>query len=226
MERTKILTALIAITMCASGLVGQNSQRLSCDELKQRHVRGVDLADVTVTNALTRILNVARAPGGVVTITACGVVATSSLTPIGPTLSDALDSIVIAQPTYRWYIDQGVVNLVPSDNGPQLLDVKVAEFEIKPSETVDALLEKLLMTPEVQHGIARFELTRQIGLGSLERPGVKRVKEDDRLTLRYQNLTVQEALNTIARTHGSAVWSYREQHCNSDDKFLIAFLAQ
>jgi hypothetical protein len=224
MEVTKSLILVIAITTL--GYTGQKPKGLSSDELKQRHVRGIDLTNVTATNAFTSILNAAHAPGGVATITACGDAPTHNLTPTGSTLSEALDSIVLAHPQYRWYIDQGVVNLVPSDDVPPLLEVQVGEFEIRPTETIDAMLGKLLMTPEVQHGIAQLQLKREIGLASLERPGFKRVEEDDGSTFRYQNLTVRKALNAIARAHGNAVWNYREQRCNAEDKFSIGFLVE
>ena len=45
------------------------------------------------------------------------------------TLSDALDSIVTANPEYRWYTEKGAVNLVRSNNEPTLFYVPIANFK-------------------------------------------------------------------------------------------------
>ena len=126
MEKPKILNVFIAITISASGLLGQNSQRLPSDDLKGRQIR-MDLHQVTTVNALTSALNAAHVPGGIITRTTCGAEERRDLTPLGPTLRDALDSIVVANPQYRWYLDKDAVNLVPSSDEPTLLDVVIAE---------------------------------------------------------------------------------------------------
>lgn len=88
MKRAKIVTVFIAVTMSASGLVGQDSQRSSSDEIGERQVRGIDLNNVSTVNALTKTLKAAHVPGGIVTITTCGVEQSHDLTPLGPTLRD------------------------------------------------------------------------------------------------------------------------------------------
>jgi hypothetical protein len=228
MQRTMILTVFIAIAMSSSGLVAQNLQRLSSDEIEGRQVRGIDLNQVTTVNAVTRTLNAAHVPGGIGTITTCGVEQSHDLTPLGPTLRDALDSIVVADPQYRWYLDQGVVNFAPSNNEPTLLDVVITNFKVERGKTQDDIVRELLALPEIGEGITRLQLSQgftEIGIRSLARPGFSQGEENKGFALHLRNTTVREALNAVARAHGSAAWSYQEKRCNGPKEFSIRFLA-
>jgi hypothetical protein len=229
MQKAKFLTVLIAITISISGAVGQDSQGLSADEIKGRPVGGIKLDHVSTINALTRALSSAQVPGGVATITTCVADKSHDLAPLGPALGDALDAIVIADPQYRWYIDQGAVNLVPSNNEPTLLDVVIPDFKVDQAKTIEGIVIKLLAILEVKEGITRLQLTPGSsggGITSLARPGFVGKEENKGFTLHLQNITLQAALNAVARTHGSAVWSYQEKRCNALKEFSIQFLVQ
>lgn len=227
MARSKILTIFFAITM--SALFGQNPKGLSSDEVKGRQVRGIDFNRVTTVDAVTRILNAAHVPGGVVTVTTCGPNESYTLAPVGSTLRDALDSLVIASPQYKWYIDQGAVNLVPSNTDPTLLDVIMSDFEVDGAKSLENIIDQLLSTPEVKEGITQLRLSQaatQIGIAALKRPGSGGTEEIKGFTFHMQKITVREALNAVSRLHGSAVWSYQEKRCNGENDFSISFLVQ
>jgi hypothetical protein len=229
MEKTKILTVLIAITISFSGAVGQDSQGTSTDDVKGRPVKGIKFDQVSTINALTRALSSAKVPGGVATITTCGVGKSHDLAPLGPTLGEALDAIVIADPEYRWYIDQGAVNVVLSNNELTLLDVVIPSFTIDRAKRIEGIVIELLAIPEVKEGITRLQLSpgsTGVGITSLVRPGFVEREENKGFTFHLQNITVRVALNAVARMHGSAVWAYQEKRCDGRKEFSIQFLVQ
>ena len=220
----KGVTFLIAVTVLGSG--SQIPKSLSPEEIQKRQVGEIDLSGVTTINALTRALVAAHVPGGIVTETGCGADESYTLVPSGPTLRDVLDSIVAVNPQYQWSIDRGVVNLIPSNKGPVLLDLRIAELNVKSAKTVDEILVRLFALPVMREEITRLNLSQvsgEIGMRSLGRPGSNQEEESAGLMLYEKNVTLREALNAIAREQGSAVWSYREQHCGGRNEFSIGF---
>jgi hypothetical protein len=224
--KSQLFTVLTVVTMSVSAVVGQNSKQSAPDEIKGRQVRGINLNRVMTMNALTSALSAAHVPGGVATITACES-ENYDLAPVGSTLGDVLDAIVLANPQSRWFVDDGVVNLVPSSNEPTLLDAKIANFHGNYGKTQDDMLQKLLAMPEVKEAAARLQLSEgstEIGLSSLARPGFEATEPTKGYPLHLQNATVREILNALARAHGSAVWSYQERRCGGPKEFSIRFL--
>jgi hypothetical protein len=225
--KPKILAALITIVTFTSGLVGQNSQSLPSQELEARQIKGMDFNHVSTVNALTKTLNAAHVPGGVATAIFCGTEDRHDLTPLGPTVRDALDSIVVANPQYRWFVDRGAVNLMPSAKELSLLDVVIADFKVESSDSQDDIVRRLLAVPEVKHSAKRLQLSRgftEIGIRPLERPGSNASEVKKGFILHLQNVTLREALNAITRAHGSAVWSYQEKLCDESKEFSLSFL--
>jgi hypothetical protein len=227
MKPTRSLILFIAIATLS--YTSQKLISLSSDELKARQITGIDLKDVSTINAVTSALNAAHVPGGVVTISTCGGERSHNLTPLGPTLRDALDSIVIADPQYRWYIDQGVVNFVPANDEPTLLNGVIANFKVESDKTLDLIVGELLALPEVKEAATGLNLSQgftEIGISSLERPGYSKKEEKKGCDFDLQTISVREALNAIARARGKAVWSYQEKRCNGVKEFSIRFLVQ
>jgi hypothetical protein len=111
----KIIKGLLFL-MTAAALVyaGQSPKELSSAEIQARLVEGINLNNVLTVNAFTSMLGMSHVPGGIVEVPYCGNDVSYLLIPAGPTLRDGIDSIVAADPEYHWYIEKGVVNLVPS----------------------------------------------------------------------------------------------------------------
>jgi hypothetical protein len=222
----RLISSLLLYAITLGSVLGQE-QKNRGDELDRPMTSGLSLNRVTVVEALTNVLRVAQVPGGVATVRTCAAEQRYTFMPVGPTLRDALDSIVIANPEYRWYFDQGVVNVLTSSDKPSLLDLTIANFEVDHVKSLDNILAKLLATSELKEGATRLHLRQgfaEIGLRSLERPGSNTNKEDGGLTLHMRSVTLQEILNALAREHVTAVWSYQEERCGAVNSFSINFL--
>ena len=135
----------------------------------------------------------------------CGSFESRFLNPTNTTLRGVLDAVVSAEPEYYWNVDEAVVNFVPRDNEPLLLRTIVSRLEVREVGPNEALFQ-LLALPEVDK-VARAELglhTVTGGAYAFMMDGSK--FERKKVSLSLTNVTVLEALNAIARAHGSAVW--------------------
>jgi hypothetical protein len=225
MKASKIICAVGTVLFCTSLSLGQQSAPSS--DITERQINVGNLNHVTIVNAATRAFIAAGVPGGIASNSTCGAEETYDFVPSGRALPDVLGSIVSAEPRYRWYVDHDVANLIYSSGEPTLLDVVISEFSFDRSMTEDEVVQRLLETPDVREGIIKLRLVSQpaeIGLRSLARPGSPTPQGTDGPTIHLQNITVRGALNTIAATHGNAVWRYDEKHCKSPTGFSINFL--
>jgi hypothetical protein len=223
-----IITGILALVSWEHA-DGQFSQNTSAKSILERPVARVDEHTATITNATTAALSSAGVPGGIITVTGCGEDASYMLTSSGPTLGDALNSIMAAGPNYRLEVEKGVVNLVPTVGDPPLLGFRIGELKIKEAHSLFDALAQLLALPEVQKRIKELDLDQgytRIGLMDLKRPGNDSIEKSPNYTISCKNVTVREALNAIARAHGRGVWAYRERHCNERVEFQLQFLVR
>ncbi len=205
-------------------MFGQTTQITS--KTSQSLVQGsqspeTDSYHVTTREAFWNALIAARVPGGIVWKRNCGnVEVKGQRVPSRSSLRAALNRIVQADPQYAWYLENGAINLLPTNGEPNLLKVRIREFRIEKVPNVNLALERLLALPEVTKTAAELRLNQGLKLGGLSSPG------RDHVTLRVhrKNVTLREALNAIARAHGHAVWQYSEWLCDGKTEFSIEFL--
>jgi hypothetical protein len=103
----------------------------------------------------------------------------------------------------------------------------VRRIDITRVYSVDDAVSRLFSLPELKKRIRELNLTPgfvRLGMSDLSRPGISVPAKEQHYYLR--NVTVREALNSIARRHGRAVWEYRENSCNGKTEFQIQFLVR
>ena len=222
--------AIVALTLF--GLFGSSIQAQvsrSKDEgitegVLSRLVEFNEIDDTEFVRVFTSALSTTNVPGGMVKLNNCNPIAV--LKPWQArifTLRDALDSIIHAEPDYRWFINDGVINLMPKGEEPTLLQVRINRLNVKDAESIYLPLSKLMSLPEVRESIAQLGLSEapHLLIG-----GISLRPDRPRYTIDCQNVTLKEALNTIVRTHGRAVWKYEETRCNSKTEFSIDFVVE
>jgi hypothetical protein len=173
-------------------------------DILNRPTGRVQLGTPTTPDIVAQALINAGVPGGIAVKSYCGGFESRFLSPTNATLRGVLDA-VSAEPEYSWNVDEGVVNFVSRDNEPLLLRSIVSRLEVREEEPNEALYQ-LLALPEVDK-VARVELGLRTVTGgpyAFMMDGSK--AERKKLSLSLTNVSVREALNAIARAHGSAVW--------------------
>lgn len=121
--------------------------------------------------------------------------------PQGLKLKDVLDSIVVAEPRYKWSVEDGVINFVPRVDYPAILDVPVREFKAEKSR-IEFMIDNLEAMPEVRR---RGE---ELGLHYREKIYVSLLGRAD-LSLGCKDSNVRGVLNAIAKLRNT-LWLYKE----------------
>jgi hypothetical protein len=138
--------------------------------------------------------------------------------PRDSSLRGVLDSIVSTDPRYTWEVKDGVINVLPSNGLPPFFAIRISRFEISQVESPNEALARLLAIPEVQKAHLKLGPRAVQGGTYVFCPGCP-PKETKKFSVSLQGVTVREALNAIARAHGSAVWSFRQSECGERKSF-------
>jgi hypothetical protein len=209
-KRLLLVIVILSLPQLILSQARQSTKQPLSGDILERRVPGDDLEYLTTTNAFRAALAGAGATGGIASVaTGCeDDPIVQRWMPVGASLKSVLDWIVAADPGYRWGSDSGVINLLPKDSEPALLKTRISRFRLDKSTDIDSAVDQLLLLPEVKQ--RENELHFTTGVKLIVRPSSK---NDPKITLDCENMTVLEALNAIVRAYGRAVWLYRERHC-------------
>jgi hypothetical protein len=206
----------VATAMLATFALAVQVPPKSDEVFLQREVKA-NLSSVTTDEALFAVLQDARLSGGLGTIYQCSQSVRSQLTPSGSSVRDALDAIVSTDPQYKWQIKDGVINVVSRNEIP-FLELRIAEF-VLPSSTIDEALGQLLAMDEVKRGEVELGIGPQLLRGKIGYPDTRKLGR--KRSVKYENITVREALNAIVRANGPARWVYTQGSCDGRNWFEI-----
>jgi hypothetical protein len=228
MKKFEILMAAAAVGMLAEGVPRAVSQKVvQSDDILNRQVMNVNMVDTTIDQALLQALIKAGVPGGIAVPSHCGALPRHSFTPAKLTLRGLLDAIASAEPGYTWEVRDGVVNLVSHDGISVFLRTMIPKLEINKAVTLRGALNELLAIPEVQNQGQHYLGFRLMqGFAYASGPQGAKPTEAKKLSLSATNLTVRDALNAIASTHGSAVWILTQSQCKGRRIYSIDFVAK
>ena len=223
--RCKSLTPLILL-LVAFPLAGHQEQAGRSEaetELLTRPVANLGSSPLSVNLAIQTAILGSGTAGGAVIMQGCEEPSNSAVRfQQGSTLRDVLEDIVTGDPDYRWEVKDGVVNLIPAKGVPELLNLRIGEFNSGEATSVRAAETFLFALPEVRKREAELDFDKAIygsGLGGIM-PGAP---PPPRLNVRLQNVTLLEALNALVRAHKHGLWLYYETHCQSTNHFSFNF---
>jgi len=208
------------MAVCQVGTAGS-------DELQLARIRinhDVVVEDQRVLNIFLDVLRDTGVNGGFVDMTGCSDLAQGTLNlKQGMTVREAMDTLVAANPSYEWRLEDGVVVLMPRAGVPVLLDTKIRKFQMDAKDReIPAVLQELLRLPEVREHANQLSLKPALGQGG---PGVYEErpvqKEPARVHANWQNLSLLDAFNRIVRMSRKTVWIYRETDCNGDKTYVV-----
>lgn len=177
----------------------------------------VDL--LTTRNAFETALGPARVAAGVASVFGCEDDPPKQVfRGVGQKIIDLMDQLVTADPNYRWEMDDGVINLMPSAAEPALLKTRIPAFDAVGISSPQAALSRIRQAPEVLKAMADLHLTSGLKVFStLVSP------HPQKFSVHFKGGTVREALNGIARAEGASIWDYTERHCDGKSEVWISF---
>lgn len=193
-----------------------------------RIVGPFDPGDVSSPQAARVLLAGARLPGGIVELEGCKPKLREARTCQPASVRQVLDTIVKADPGYKWSLQDDVINVLPSEGIPLLLSVRVAEFNSKDADNPSWALSNLLQLTEVVEAERRLGLDRgpthiEMGMSSAAKEGGPALPKRAPLNVHMENASVRDVLNTIARVSGHGIWHYRERFCKGERSYRIGF---
>jgi hypothetical protein len=218
MKSLKSLT-LGTIFVLALGVSGQTAKivKPSTDDLMERQLPGDGTDYLSTTDAFYNSLGGVGMPGGAERIVGCEQDnAKQAWSPMNKSLRQALDTIVEADPRYRWEVVDQVINLLPATGEPALLQTRISEFHVENMFSAMDALSPLLALPEVRKAMDDLHL----------KPGITLIsswRSPTAISVTCTNVTLRQALNAIARAHGRVAWGYIETDCAGKDEVVIRF---
>ncbi len=157
----------------------------------------------------------AKVPGGAVMIVGCQEDLKRQWNPQGDPLGQVLNEMIAVDKSYRWEVQDGALNLLPTAGEPPLLQTRLGEFSIDTASSWEAL-NQIKTRPEVQQTMSGLRL--QDGLTIITYS-----PQPTPFSVRFKGGTLRQALNAIAVAHGTDVWDYREIRCGERNEVIIRF---
>jgi hypothetical protein len=186
----------------------------------QQPVSELDMTPRRMRETFYLALQSAHVPGGAVVLHGCEAqepMATIPITP-GTTLREVLDALVRANPTYRWEVNNGVINLLPAAGEPPLLRVPIPQFHAQGLKSVSSALGRIEQLPEVRQGMANLGL----GWGTTPIMEPFSLKPPPTFDVTCDGVTLRGVLNEVARrAAGTGYWEYFETRCGSTDEVIL-----
>jgi hypothetical protein len=157
----------------------------------------------------------ASLPGGAAMVVGCQENLKRHWNPQGESLGQVLNEMTAFDKSYRWEVQDGVINLLPTAGEPPLLKTRLDEFKIE-STSSWSVVSQLMTTPQIQQAM------RDLGLQA----GITIINYSPRATavsVRFKGGTLRQALNSIAVAYGTDVWDYQEIRCEERKEVIIRF---
>jgi len=219
---------VISISLLAIAL-GIQPQSISVrTDAKMAHIQAArDISEkTTLQNVLVETLQGTGVSGGVVTVTqSCEAVVHDFRISKGTNLPQALDALVAADGRHSWSLEKGAVFLIPTAGLPPLLQTKIAEAQIQDKNDLTLAVTELLQVKAVRDALSALQLkalSPEIGFQKLNRSDSKAEKQP----LVIRDVSIAEALSSLALEHGGAVWSYVESDCGNRRTARIDFISK
>jgi hypothetical protein len=171
-----------------------------------------------LAEAYDLIVLASQRPGGAVYTYGCEA-PEQTLVSVPPTysLASAFDLLASAYPTHNWSVRDGVVNRLPKENPPAVLDTPVGGFVWDTNDTANFSVGRLFDLTRIKRRFIELGITRELVTPGLQRaprafggPPTPTGRE-----WRVEYVTLLTALNRIAASYGNVRWVYEETTCGS-----------
>lgn len=219
----------IAIFVLAVAIFGQEKVSITqkTDELLNRQIALPEFNYTETTTIFQLGLKGAKVSSGVV-ISTCDATQEKKNFVFSQkiTLREFLTGIEQSDPSYKWEIEDEVLNLLPRSDVPELLDLSIPNFKVEQVSDYDAL-NILLEKPEVKRKMTELGLDEAVM--SIHSSGSynpeKKEQKASKISINRQRATFRQILNEIVKARGETTWIYTERRCGANAKqFSIYFV--
>ena len=218
----RYLPILVLLCLLGSASLGPGAARASSPWQRAGEVLSRDplpSGELTRIAAFTSAFTTREVPSGIASVDDRG---GSIFVAPCDSLEVFLDQTTEGSGLYTWDLRNGVYTVYPKSGIPSLLRTPVAAFEVDTNVGIDALVARVLGTPEVAKACERLTLRRGMDVIAGPVPFTRRKDNEERKSVEVvRNVTVFELLNEIVREAGRGTWLYREFDGESGREYTI-----
>jgi hypothetical protein len=165
----------------------------------------------------------AHLPGGIVTVNCSENRRQYALSTPRISIRKLLFAMEQLDPEYTWQFSNGVVNLLPQQGIPELLETRFSEFNVQGVTSYEAL-NALLEGQETKRKMAVLGLDKAVislSIPTYYDPEHSTPENSFRFDLNLQNVTFRQILNEIVTKEGHKIWVYMERRCGEETLFSV-----
>jgi hypothetical protein len=215
--------AAIIITL-AIAVLGQNNNLTKKPEqsILSRKITLPESRDIESTLLFQMALSNAKIPGGIVTVN-CGNPSKQSFVASETTsLELFLINLELTDVRYKWQLNEGILNLLPKQELPKLLETPIEKFsvqEVTAQEALNLLQEKSeVKRKKIELGLDKASISiNKASALNLE----SEQNSDVTFSLNLKGVTYRQILNEIVKAQGRMTWIYTEKHCGNVNMFSV-----
>jgi hypothetical protein len=184
----------------------------------------VELSSAACADWVVRILTDVEIPGGIIVSENCALQQTVSMSlRSGTTLQESL-LLLAPRCTLEWAARQNVLNAWIGRRTAGPLDVNIEFFRWDLSQSVATSVQNLMSGKPVQTRIAQLHLVEQPKLGGPSIIGKRVPRTQAKHTI--TNLSLQDALNAVVKSYGSAGWLFTKRDCGDTHSYGFDVVVQ
>lgn len=220
----KRLAGIVLLASVVQTLAQEVGPATPTKQALDRRVEYFDEGPLSIRRAFVQALIGSHVPGGIELVGDCNTRGVTVRPQTGSSLGHVLEGIVAARPDLSFEISKGGgVYVRPHSGALGILDVKIRDLRIPDRNNLTGAVDRIVRLPVVQARIRELGLQEglvELGFSGLPKPGYPR---PDPIPLSLSDVTVREALDSLAELSGRAVWVYAEDACSAKRTFTISF---
>jgi hypothetical protein len=225
-HKPNTVAAALALLAAAVGSFGQQPAEATPghERVEDRKVLVNSAPNQGADDNVVLILSRARVRAGVTDHKTCDASAKLALAENGAvTVAEALDQVRSIAPNLRWRADgSGSIRVDVNGTSPEILRTRFSRLTLDDSANLILSASQLAGSPELSSAATAMGLEvegPEIGFSSLQKSGpppIPNPKPTD-----VSGLTLEEALDLLARLHGTAVWELSVRSCGGRNVLRI-----
>jgi hypothetical protein len=219
------------IVMCAIAFWPFQTTSSTPDEGPLGHAVALPHSKTTSGAAISTLLSEAHTPGGIVSIyDNCSQPDVREFSLDETTLGQGLDYVSRIDAKRTWSYSNGLIMVGSELADKTILDTVIRDVDIYPRAPLTLTAQRLLSTPDIRSRIQREQISEQNpDLGFAQIPKQSPVSSSEptaNVAKHLRKVTLMDALNFSAKTHGAGVWEYQQFGCQNKSSFRLTWVVK
>ncbi|MGB2592607.1 MAG: hypothetical protein WBG02_02900 [Candidatus Acidiferrum sp.] len=217
MSRSRLvwLAAILLVLANASRVSGND------DDLLNKKL-SLDAQKATAVNYIISMLRQSGASGGIEEYdSGCGAEPDMQIPALNGTLGDGLSRMNQLAKSINWRTSDEELLVVKGSPESSILDTRIEQFTFNANAPPNKSTGAILASPAVSKSIAQQRLI----VGSPELGFAQPRNQSERKVV-LKNVTMREALNSVAKSSHPRVWLFRQRTCDGHKNLTVSWVVK